>query len=242
MTTAEKTAGTPFSVAPLLKNSRFIDLTGRVFGRMTVDSFAGVIGEGRSRATVWNCLCDCGQRCPQIRSRCLMSGGTQSCGCLQREAATIHGHAGGQHDSSTYMTYRSMIKRVFNPKHRAYKYYGGRGITVCDRWVGGTGFQAFLDDMGERPDGTSLDRINVNGNYEPSNCRWATDRQQCRNKRNNKIVEFRGEKMCLTELAEKYGISSNAAQGRLRRGWSLERTLTEPIRRDSRHARKDVQS
>jgi hypothetical protein len=141
--------------------------------------------------------CDCGNE-KEILLRSVVQNMTQSCGCLLSETArekckndkmrVRHGHNHKNNVSPTYITWGSMKQRCRNPNAPDYKNYGGRGITICDRWLEpkGIGFINFLIDMGERPVGTSIDRIDVNGNYEPSNCRWATMEQQNNNRRNNK--------------------------------------------------------
>ena len=123
-------------------------------------------------------------------------------------------------------TWLSMIQRCTNPKNTAYRNYGARGITVCARWR--NSFEAFLADMGDRPEGKTLDRINNDGNYEPGNCRWATKKQQCRNSRKNRVVTVGTQTGCLSELAELFGQPQNRARKRLNAGWTPEQAFKAP--------------
>ena len=158
---------------------KFNDLLGQRFGRLTVIKRA----PNRGVKVNWLCQCDCGKQSVAFASD-LRSGTHQSCGCLQKERVTKHSHAqrhtnGG---SITYGSWQAMKGRCFNPRVPKYEYYGGRGITVCDRWA--NSFQAFLDDMGERPSHNhSIDRIDSDGDYTPDNCRWATRAEQSQNQR-----------------------------------------------------------
>ncbi len=127
-----------------------------------------------------------------------------------------------------YAAWNSMLCRCYNAKYREFGYYGGRGITVCDEWR--NSFYEFLRDMGERPDGMSLDRIDTNGNYEPSNCRWATAEEQTRNRRSNVYITHNGETMILNDWATKLNISRITIKSRLRYGWSIAETLETPVR------------
>lgn len=163
--------------------AKYTDLTGRKFGRLTVIKRASPTGE---RNTKWHCICECGNSTISwaMGLRC---GGTKSCGCLSAEKASARIHklisARTTHNmthSGTYKSWQMMKARCSCPNYTQFKDYGGRGITVCDRWLK---FENFLEDMGERPAGRTLDRINNDGNYEPSNCRWATRAEQNGNKR-----------------------------------------------------------
>src|SRR5208282_2915429 len=154
--------------------NRLLQLSGQRFGRLLVLELGKE--RGRTGASYWLCQCDCGKE-TFVRGSDLKSGVTKSCGCLKKEAWR-HTVRHGLYKSLTYSTWRSMRSRCSNPNDPSYKYYGARGIAVCERW---NRFEDFLEDMGDRPLGPtffSLDRIDNNGNYEPGNCRWATHLQQ----------------------------------------------------------------
>lgn len=150
------------------------DLIGQRFGKLLIRKRLGRMGE--SHAIHWECLCDCGSS-SVVKTGNLMNGSTTSCECWRASRITADNLTHGQYNSPTYRSWKSMLARVKDPR---YQYHKGRGITVCERW---TKFENFLTDMGERPPGTTLDRSDNDGNYEPGNCRWATSKQQARNRR-----------------------------------------------------------
>lgn len=176
----------------------FIDLTGQKFGRLVAVSRAENIG----RRTMWKCLCDCGVE-TIVQSDHIKSGHSKSCGCFYAETrtgATTH----GQSESPLYFAWHAMLNRCNSPTNQDYKYYGGRGIAVCEEWKK---FENFYADMGERPEGMTLDRIDNSGPYCKENCRWATDKQQQSNKRSNTWHTFDGETLHSTDFAKKLGVS-----------------------------------
>ena len=132
----------------------------------------------------------------------------------------------GMTKTRTYETWHLMIKRCHNKKGSIYKNYNGRGICVCDRW---RKFENFVNDMGIRPEGRSLDRINNNGNYEPINCRWATPQEQANNSRRNKYLVAFGKKMTIAQWAREVGLSPSAINGRIKNKWPKDKALTHPV-------------
>jgi len=156
---------------------KFIDLQGHVFDRLTVKRFAGK----KNGKTLWECLCLCGETTTVMTGN-LRSRRTKSCGCLQASNRTKHGMAG----TKIYHVWRHMLDRCNKETHDCYHNYGGRGISVCERWKS---FINFYSDVGDVSKGLSIDRINNNGNYEPNNIRWATAQEQIQNSRTAKLSE-----------------------------------------------------
>lgn len=150
------------------------DLSLKRFGRLVAINIAA-----RSPAR-WLCKCDCG-RCHIVVATLLKNGKCKSCGCLRREVSAARVYVHGDHGTALYAVWCSMKRRCLNRNSEDFKYYGARGITVCKKWR--NSFAAFRDDMGPRPLGMTVDRKDNNGDYEPSNCRWATPKQQCETRR-----------------------------------------------------------
>lgn len=197
-------------------------LVGQKFNRLTVLTRAE---NNRHGNRMWGCLCECGAAV-QVTSAKLVSGHTKSCGCFARDRATKH----GMHKSSEYAIWAQMIERCHNPKSGGkYDRYGGRGIKVCDRWR--SSFSAFFADMGPRPSPQhTIDRKDNDGSYSPDNCVWETWRNQYRNRRQTVWIEFRGERLCQKDWCRRFDLDEATFAARLRRGWLLERALTEPAK------------
>lgn len=196
----------------------FVDRRGEIFGRLTIVDYAGRWGNNLRK---WKCKCKCGNEVITALK------GAQSCGCLNREekqSRATHGHTG----TKTYSAWKSMRRRCTNEKSIHFKNYGGRGIKVCERWA--HSFEAFLSDMGTAPERCTLDRINNDGNYEPSNCRWATKREQDNNRRTNVFITFNHTTQTIRQWCRALGYSDTLLKGRFKLGWSVERALTEPAR------------
>jgi hypothetical protein len=164
-----------------------IDLTGQKFGLLTVEKYSHT----KNHRAIWLCKCDCGNTI-ETNSKVLKNGHTSSCGCLKhRKGKNNPTHKHGETKTSEYHTWIGIKLRCYNKNNSQYKYWGGRGISVCDQWL--DSFESFIADMGPKPSPKhSIDRIAVNGNYEPSNCRWATSSEQARNRRTRNISGHNG--------------------------------------------------
>jgi hypothetical protein len=183
------------------------------------------------RKGYWTCLCDCGAT-KDVRSDHLKLGKVLSCGCLHSELARAR--SSNMHKANTkhglsksraHGIWLGIKQRCHNPNNPAYSYYGGRGITVCDRW--NDSFEAFLADMGEPPDGQTLDRIDSNGHYSRENCRWASIKEQQNNTRRNRRVTVGNITLTISQWAELTGMHRNTIDERLKAGWPPERAVTE---------------
>ena len=160
-----------------------VDLTGQSFDRLTVLSYAG---NDQDRRALWRCACSCGKDVV-VLGKWLRAGRVKSCGCLRKEMIASVKASHRMSATATYRSWASMLTRCSNPKQESYKRYGEIGICVCEQWKR---FENFFDDMGVRPEGRTLDRINPFGNYEPGNCRWATPSEQSRNTRGHVAIQI----------------------------------------------------
>jgi hypothetical protein len=210
---------------------RTVDLAGLRFGKLvalTMSPHKTTNGQRR-----WRCVCDCGG-VTSVGIGSLRSGGTKSCGCLKREETvarcTKHGWRKRGTHRPEYMTWLAIKERCYNPNTDKFSNYGGRGIRVCDRWL--ESFENFIADMGLRPGGIreySIERIDSNGNYEPANCRWATQREQCNNISRNCRIEHAGRSLTLQQWSRETGVKRETIARRLNQGWAPARAITEPV-------------
>jgi hypothetical protein len=206
-----------------------IDLTSQTFSRLTVLSRTTT----QKKKSMWLCQCICGNQ-RIVAGKCLRNGDTKSCGCWSKDIRDArnfkHGMAKrGATRTKTYVAWTTMNKRCVNPRTAKFPRYGGRGIVVCERWK--HSFPNFLADMGECPPGMSIERRDNDGNYEPSNCYWATPKEQANNTRRNRWLIFQGETRTLSDWAERVGIHRRTISSRLKMGWSIDQALTFPARK-----------
>lgn len=192
------------------------DLVGQTFDRLTVVAFAGMSINHKSQ---WECVCQCGNKVVVLGAS-LKSQRTTSCGCFRKEETsriwTKHGVGSAQKRTGAYVTWLGMRDRCNNPKNTSYAAYGDRGITVCTRW---DDFELFLSDMGERPEGMEIDRMDNDGHYEPCNCRWATNEEQANNTRKNRFVTIGGQRKTISQWARIAGIAPDSFANRVDSGW-----------------------
>ena len=200
------------------------DLTGEKFNKLTVIE---PINKDKKYEYKWKCLCDCGNYCI-VSSNSLKTGHTKSCGCLQGEHHHDSSHIEGK--TRLYRIWTNIKQRCLNPNKKEYNLYGQRGITICKEWKESyNSFKQWSLSNGYA-DNLSIDRIDVNGNYEPSNCRWTNAKTQANNTRTNKIITFNGETHTLSQWRDKMGFKRGVIEYRLQKGWSIEKTLTTPVK------------
>lgn len=192
------------------------DLTGKIFGQLVVIERAPV----RDGILRWRCRCEaCGAQTDVRSGNLRRVGKTKTCGCLRER----HGASG----TPMYNAWCMMRERCSSPNNCQYQHYGGRGISVCERWGS---FAAFVEDMGPRPKGHSIDRIDNDGDYEPGNCRWSTSKEQANNRRSNRCVVFKGKRKTLAQWGDETGINWGTIRTRIDLGWTPHKALTTPVR------------
>jgi hypothetical protein len=199
-------------------------ITGQLFGKLTT------LSEPHRRLSdkrlMVRCRCACGAE-TVVLVHSLRSGHTKSCGCTRRESVIRAGHANKIHGAThglAWKTYYAMLDRCLKPENPGFKRYGGRGIVVCDRWK--DSFLNFLQDMGPRPAGLTLERINNDEGYSPENCRWATYAEQANNRSSSQLIEALGETLTRSQWAKRTGIQAQTIAYRIKAGWSAEKALT----------------
>jgi hypothetical protein len=212
------------------------DLTAKRFGKLTALQDVGRNKRGR----IWQCICDCGNVVQSV-SGYLKNGHKRSCGCLHAEVAKAtkekhqtHGHTTKERKqlASEYHAWASMKSRCLNKNTKSFKRYGGRGISICDRWMS---FENFFFDIGPKPSSKhSLERLNTNGDYEPSNCVWADAFQQASTRTNVRAISAFGKVMTSAAWARETGISATVIRNRIDSGWQPEKALSAPVRKISR--------
>jgi len=181
------------------------------------------------------CQCECGNALV-VETSSLVSRNTKSCGCLKRDVTIARTTKHRKRHLPEYSIWQNMIQRCTNPNRNGYADYGGRGIRVCARWLDQEkGFLNFLEDMGSKPpEKRSIERKLVNGNYTPENCKWATDKEQARNKRNNVMLTYGDKTQCVADWADEVGIDADTIRYRLRQGWPVDKALITPSQRKNR--------
>lgn len=206
---------------------------GDTFSHLTVIAIIPRYPFSDCKRTGFKCRCVCGNELV-LRAKSLTSGNTKSCGCykvakmLNNVLSTSH----GQSYTSLYNVWHKMLDRCQNPLAKDHKNYGGRGIAVCKRWFK---FENFMNDMGDKPNPDhEIDRIDVNGDYEPTNCRWATPKENANNRRNNHRVVFRGELKTLAEIVDATGINRSTLRTRLQTGMTADEATSVAVRRWAR--------
>lgn len=206
----------------------YIDLTGRRFGKLVVIEKTEL--RASNGGVIWRCKCDCGNE-TTTASKNLLSGNSKSCGCRNYETKNAkHGLSG----KKIYSVWDAMMSRCYNINQKSYKDYGARGVSVCDEWHDPKAFVEWSKVSGYK-EGLSIDRIDVNGKYEPSNCRWATRIEQANNKRSSHLITYNGKTQTVKQWANEIGIKYQTLLMRLNeRGWSVEKALTEQVHKGTK--------
>ncbi len=215
------------------RSCRFIDRTGQRFERLTVLRFHDTFCKTGKARVRWVCLCDCGKEVI-VRGESLQCKNTRSCGCLEKELTSRRSRIHGRSDTPLFRVWATMISRCHNPNTKSFPRYGGRGISVCERWR--HSFVNFLSDMGERPTKKhSIERKENSGDYTPENCVWATSKQQSRNTRRNHFLTIDGVCKIIQDWSEESGVSQSVICHRINhRKWEPRAAVFTPMERSTR--------
>lgn len=205
-------------------------MVGEKFGRLTVVGYAGLSGSGKR---TWDCVCECGNH-TVVTTSDLRNGHTKSCGCIRKEELIIRSTSHGKVHTRLYSIWTGMKNRCYNRKQDNFKYYGGRGIKVCNEWR--DDFESFFEwaIANGYQDGYTIDRIDVNKDYSPENCAWKTQREQNLNTRKNRCIEYLGTTKTIKEWADECGLEYSCLLWRLNSGWDIARALSTPSCRERR--------
>lgn len=204
----------------------FIDISGNRYGRLVA-----INPIRKNNGIYWVCKCDCGNT-TEVLPQHLNRGLIRSCGCLRKDVSSKKNKKHGMSKTRIYKEWKGIKERCLNKNNHAYKNYGGRGITICDEWLGENGFEYFCDWAMQNgyQDNLTIERKDVNGNYCPENCCWIPLGEQALNTRNNVYLEYNGESKPISQWAKEYGINYQVFHNRVRNlGWSMERALHEPV-------------
>lgn len=195
------------------------EIIGNRYGRLTVMLDCG---QAKNGAYQYITMCDCGES-KVVLGNSMVNGSTKSCGCIRRETTSAKNIKHQGCSDSAYQTWQGMKTRCLNPNTASYKNYGGRGITIDAKWMD---YSGFLEDMGERPDGHTLERLDNSKGYSKDNCKWASTKEQARNTRQNVNLTHNGKTMCMMDWSKELNIPYPTIQDRVRRGWSVDKVLT----------------
>lgn len=223
-------------VAPMPTHRSFKVLTGEIFDRLHIGKYAGFAWKRGRKYHAWHSVCNCKNKTEKIVSSHDVLGGLRSCGCLTGErAAEFHsthgltkGYSKGAKRIPEHCSFDSMTQRCTNENHHKYPMYGGAGIKICERWSGLDGLKNFYEDKYPRPKGTTLDRIDNNGDYTPENTRWATPAEQATNRGDNILININGKSHCLAEASRVTGIPRSTLRYRIFNGWGHDLAISTP--------------
>ena len=213
----------------------FIDLTGQKFGKLTAIKRIRQKKYKNGSHSYWLCRCECGNL-TEVEVTHLKNGNTKSCGCLKKNRTMQNStkkHYTGESSTRLYRVWIGMKTRCYNPKAGNYKYYGAKGVSICEEWIGDDGYRNFKSwalKNGYKNELT-IDRKDNNKSYSPDNCRWVTQKEQARNTSQVKMLEYKGEVRSIPEWAENVGISTECLKQRIKNGWSIEKCIETPSKR-----------